>query len=61
VQETDLENCTNFYVQNPDRCILIDDETYIKMDTHTLPGPQFYTVVGESVRDEEKFEYRKIW
>jgi len=40
---------------NPDRCILMDDETYVKMDTRTLPGPQFYTaVVGQTVPDEEK-------
>jgi transposase len=24
---------------NSERCILMDDETYIKMDTRTLPGP----------------------
>lgn len=24
-------------------CILMDDETYVKMDSKTLPGPQFYT------------------
>lgn len=40
---------------NSERCILMDDETYVKMDTSTLPGPQYYTaVVGELVPDEEK-------
>lgn len=36
-------------------CILMDDETYVKMDSQTLPGPQFYNaVVGENVSDEVK-------
>lgn len=25
-------------------CIIMDDETYVKLDYKTLPGPQFYTV-----------------
>lgn len=42
-------------LENPDRCILMDDETYVKMDTSTLPGPQYYTaVVGEKVDDQTK-------
>lgn len=33
----------------------MDDETYVKMDTTTLPGPQFYTAkVGENVPDNVK-------
>lgn len=41
-------------VENPNRCILMDDETYIKMDTRVLPGPQFYTkMIGETLPDAE--------
>lgn len=32
------------------RCILMDDETYCKLDTTTLAGPQFFNaIVGEEV------------
>ena len=32
------------------QCILMDDETYVKMDSRTIPGAQFYTKVkGSSV------------
>ena len=38
-----------------DDCILMNDETYVKMDGATLPGPQFYTVLkGSTVSDEIK-------
>lgn len=33
-------------------CILMDDETYVKMDSRTLPGPQFYTKVKGSSVDQ---------
>lgn len=37
-------------LDNPYQCVLMDDETYIKEDSRTLPGPQFYTKSsGESV------------
>lgn len=37
-------------LDNVDQCILMDDETYVKEDSRTLPGPQFYTKsVGERV------------
>lgn len=37
---------------NFEGCILMDDETYVKLDGATLPGPQFYTKkVGETVDD----------
>lgn len=33
-------------------CVLMDDETYVKLDGSTLPGPQFYTKKkGEPVSD----------
>lgn len=36
-------------------CLLMDDETYVKMDTVTLPGPQYYNASpGEYVSDEMK-------
>lgn len=28
-------------------CVIMDDETYVKFDYKTLPGPQFYTVSEE--------------
>lgn len=34
------------------KCIVMDDETYVKLDSRTLPGPQFYTVMKGSVVDE---------
>lgn len=30
-------------------CCIMDDETYVKLDYRTLPGPQFYTVPRGSV------------
>lgn len=37
------------------RCILMDDETYVKMDTRTIPNRQYYTVLkGEEVEDSVK-------
>jgi transposase len=30
-------------LENSNRCILMDDETYVKQDSRALPGPQFYT------------------
>lgn len=40
----------NRILDNSFRCILMDDETYVKQDSRTLPGPQFYTKsVGESI------------
>jgi transposase len=36
-------------------CIIMDDETYVKMDYKTLPGAQFYTVPqGTDVPNSEK-------
>lgn len=36
------------------KCILMDDETYVKKDSRTLPGPQFYTKsVEEDVDDAD--------
>lgn len=36
-------------------CIVMDDETYVKMDFCSLPGPQFYTVEpGAVISDAEK-------
>lgn len=35
-------------------CILMDDETYIKMDFSTLPGPQFYTASPDEVLDHSE-------
>ena len=41
--------------KHPNRCMLMDDETYCKLDSTTLPGPQFYNaVVGEMVPDDRK-------
>lgn len=52
------KRCRNLYdilLQNKSRFILMDDETYVKFDTSTLPGPQYYNaVVGEIVPDSEK-------
>lgn len=40
-------------LQGKNRCILMDDETYVKFDTNTLPGPQYYNArKGEKVPDE---------
>lgn len=33
-------------------CIVMDDETYVKMDSRTLPGPQFYTKEKGSTVDQ---------
>lgn len=36
-------------------CILMDDETYVKLDYKTLPGPQYYTVrEGEDVDEADR-------
>lgn len=36
-------------------CIVMDDETYVKMDFSTLPGPQYYSVVpGCQIGDDKK-------
>lgn len=44
-----------FFSKNTGKCILLDDETYVKKDMRTLPGPQFYTFhAGEDVPDQEK-------
>lgn len=32
-------------LKKKESCIIMDDETYVKMDYKTLPGPQFYTTV----------------
>lgn len=50
-------------------CIIEDDETYVKMDFVTLPGPQYYTKKQGTELDEskttipiEKFgEKRMVW
>lgn len=35
-------------------CIVMDDETYVKADFRTLPGPQFFTTFeGETLPDSE--------
>lgn len=45
----------NILLTNKSRCILMDDETYVKFDTNTLPGPQYYNaVVAENIPDAEK-------
>lgn len=45
----------NRILQKPNACILMDDETYVKEDSKTLPGSQFYTtIVGEEASDNEK-------
>lgn len=37
------------------QCIIMDDETYVKLDYKTLPGPQFYTVTKDAkVPKEDK-------
>jgi transposase len=39
-------------------CIIMDDETYVKLDYKTLPGPQFYTVKeGKSLEETETSIY----
>lgn len=52
------KRCRNLYdilLQNKTRCILMDDETYVKFDSSTLPGPQYYNaVIGENVPDSDK-------
>ncbi|KAF2889746.1 hypothetical protein ILUMI_16427, partial [Ignelater luminosus] len=41
--------------ENPEQCVLIDDETYMKMDTRKLPGSQFHTIAeGEDVKESNK-------
>ena len=50
-------------------CVIEDDETYIKMDFSTLPGPQYYTKKRGTTLDEnletigvEKFgPKRMVW
>lgn len=38
-----------------EQCIIMDDETYVKLDYKTLPGPQFYTVeIGTEVPNSDK-------
>ena len=40
---------------NKNECIVMDDETYVKLDLSTLPGPQFYsTDCRDDIPDEEK-------
>ena len=40
---------------NQKECIVLDDETYVKMDFCTLAGPQFYSIVpGDIISDSEK-------
>lgn len=40
-------------LKKKNRCILMDDETYIKMDLSTLAGPQFFNAIrGSTVPDE---------
>lgn len=37
------------------QCILMDDETYVKLDYKSLPGPQYYTVKeGTDIPESEK-------
>lgn len=38
----------NVLLKNRKTCIIMDDETYVKMDLSTLPGPQFYNAVKGS-------------
>lgn len=48
-------NLYNVLLKEKNRCILMDDETYVKMDLSTLAGPQFYHAMkGEVVPDEIK-------
>lgn len=39
-------------LNNPGKCILMDDETYVKEDSRTLPGPQFYMKSAEEIVDD---------
>ena len=34
-------------------CSVVDDETYVKMDFKTLPGPQFFTKSQSQILPEE--------
>ncbi|KMQ82498.1 transposase, partial [Lasius niger] len=44
-----------FLCKEKGKCILLDDETYVKMDTTTLPGPQYYHAVSkDDVPDKVK-------
>ncbi|XP_047996380.1 uncharacterized protein LOC125234214 [Leguminivora glycinivorella] len=46
---------SKFLIQNSGRCILMDDETYVKKDMKTLPGPQFYTcAASEDIPEKHK-------
>lgn len=39
---------------NKQRCILMDDETYVKMDANTIPLKQFYTIrKGDTPSDKD--------
>lgn len=41
---------------NTNRCILMDDETYVKTDNRQLPGQEFYSQIkGYSVNNKFKF------
>lgn len=52
------KRCGKLYkmlLKDKSRCILMGDETYIKFDCSTLPGPQYYNaVIGEHVPDDRK-------
>ncbi|KAF2906174.1 hypothetical protein ILUMI_00012, partial [Ignelater luminosus] len=44
-----------YFVENPEQSVLMDDETYMKMDTRTLPVLQFYTATeAENVKELNK-------
>lgn len=45
----------NEILNNQEMCIIMDDETYVKQDYKSLPGPQFYTVEqGTDVPNKDK-------
>ncbi|KAF2880538.1 hypothetical protein ILUMI_25636 [Ignelater luminosus] len=47
-----------YLAENPEQCVLMDDETYMKMDTSTLSGLQFYTVAEEKdVKESNKKKF----
>lgn len=40
------------------KCIIMDDETYVKFDYKSLPGPQYYTVREGQVLDKSETSVR---
>lgn len=42
--KTRTKKLYDFVNQRKNHCIIMDDETYVKLDFKTLPGPQYYTI-----------------